>query len=162
VLGDINMMKRLMAATVGTVLTASLLVGSAFADNIGYVNFEKLMSEYDQAQGFLADTKVREAELRKLQADYVKQIEEARKQNPKNPVAANQLEKNLNDQLTVKVREYRDWSTTQQKAIDNTLQAAVKQSAAQKQVDVVLSSQAIFDGGTDLTSDVLARLNTAQ
>lgn len=155
------MMNRFLAAGLGAVLSVGMLAGAAFADNIGYVDFEKLMGQYDQAQSFLADTKVREAELRKLQADYVKQIEEARKQNPKNPVTANQLEKTLNDQLGVKVREYRDWSTTQQKTIDQSLQAAVKASAAQKQVDVVLSSQAIFEGGSDLTSDVLARLNTS-
>lgn len=157
----LSFVKKLQAIVLGVVASTTLFCGAAFADNIGYVDFEKLMTEYDQAQSFLADSKVREAELRKLQADYVKQIEEARKSNPKNPVAANQLEKTLNDQLTVKVREYRDWSTSQQKNIDATLQQAVKQAATQKQVDVVLSSQAIFEGGTDLTSDVLARLNAS-
>lgn len=155
-------MKRFIATGLASVLAATMMCGAAFADAIGYVDFEKLMGEYDQAQSFMADSKVREAELRKLQADYVKQIEEARKANPKNPVSANQLEKTLNDQLSVKVREYRDWSTSQQKSIDNSLQTAVKAAAAQKQVDVVLSSQAIFEGGTDLTNEVLARLNTAQ
>ncbi len=156
------MTNKLIAGALGAVLATTMSVSAAFADAIGYVDFEKLMGEYDNAQSFLADSKVREAELRKLQADYVKQIEETRKANPKNPVSANQLEKSLNDQLSVKVREYRDWSTSQQKTIDNNLQTAVKAAATQKQVDVVLSSQAIFEGGTDLTNEVLARLNTAQ
>lgn len=153
------MKRQLMSAVLAAVILFGT-AGSAFADAIGYVDFEKLMQEYDRAQSFLADTKVREAGLRKMQADYVKQIEETRKNSPKNPVASNQLEKNLNSKLSVQVQEYRDWATTQQKAIDNSLQAAVKNAAKMKQVDVVLSRQAIFEGGIDLTSDVLTRLNT--
>lgn len=153
-------MKRQVMSVLMAFVLAAGMAGSAFADAIGYVDFEKVMEDYDRAQSFLADSKVREAELRKLQADYVKQIEESKKNAPKNPVASSQLEKNLSDQLTVKVQEYRDWSTNQQKAIDNSLQSAVKNAAKMKQVDVVLSRQAIFDGGVDLTSDVLSRLNT--
>lgn len=153
------MKRQLMSAAMAVVLAAGM-VGSAFADAIGYVDFEKVMQDYDRAQSFLADTKVREAELRKLQADYVKQIEQSKKNSPKNPVASSQLEKDLSSQLTVRVQEYRDWATNQQKSIDESLQLAVKDSAKMKQVDVVLSRQAIFEGGVDLTSDVLARLNT--
>ncbi|MDH4379503.1 MAG: OmpH family outer membrane protein [Vampirovibrionales bacterium] len=155
-----RMMQTLLVAGTVAVMGVSTLASTAFADAIGYVDFEKLMGEYDRAQSFMADAKVREAELRKLQADYVKQIEETRKNAPKNPVASNTLEKQLNDQLGVKVQEYRDWSTSQQKSIDDSLQAAVKDAAKTRQINVVLARQAVFEGGVDITSDVLTRLNT--
>ncbi|MFN8614742.1 MAG: OmpH family outer membrane protein [Vampirovibrionales bacterium] len=157
-------MKRMMQSLLmlaAVLVSAVFTSGAAFADAIGYVDFDKVMGEFDKAQSFMADAKVREAELRKLQADYIKQIEEARKNAPKNPVATNTLEKQLNDQLGVKVQEYRDWSTAQQKAIDDSLQAAVRDAAKTRQVNVVLARQAVFEGGVDITSEVLTRLNAA-
>ncbi len=132
----------------------------AQADNIGYVDFDKILSGYDKALSVLSDIKVREAEIRKMQADFVKQVEESHKNSPKNPVSANQLEKELNEQLQAKVQEYRDWATVQQKTIDQALEAAIKEVAQTKSVDVVLTRNAVFDGGLDLTNDVLAKLNT--
>ncbi len=131
----------------------------AQADSIGYVDFDKILSGYDKALSILSDIKVREAEIRKMQADFVKQVEVSHKNSPKNPVSANQLEKELNQKLQAKVQEYRDWATVQQKAIDQSLENAIKEVAATKSIDVVLTRNAVFDGGTDLTNEVLAKLN---
>jgi len=141
------------------IVAAMTMQMAAFAETIGYVDFQKVLSNYEQAQLVMSDIKVKEAELRKMQAEFVKKIEESRKDQPKNPVGASQLEKDLNDQLNAKVREYRDWAETKQKEIDATLETAVKGAAQASKVNVVLTRQAIFEGGVDLTNDVLARLN---
>ncbi len=133
---------------------------ASFADSIGYVDFERVLTDYDKAQDILAEIKVKEAELRKMQAEFVKQIEETRKNSPKNPVSANQLEKDLNEQLSARVREYRDWAATKQKEIDSALENSIRDVARTKGVDVVLTKQAVFEGGVDLTNDVLVKLNT--
>ena len=150
---------RLVLSVLATLVLALGTVQSALADTIGYVDFDKILTGYDQAQSVLADIKVREADLRKLQAEYVKQIEEARKNAPKNPVGANQLEKDLNEKLAEKVREYRDWASVQQKNIDDALESSIKEVAQSKGIDVVLTRNAVFDGGSDLTNEVLAKLN---
>lgn len=142
-------------------LAASLLLAPAvaLADAIGYVDLEKVAGGYDKAQSFASDVKVKEAELRKMQADFVKQIEDAKKSSPKTPVSGNQLEKDLNDKLSAKVREYRDWASTRQKEIDQALETSIKSVAKARSVDVVLPRQAVLNGGVDMTAEVLARLN---
>lgn len=140
----------------GFVLSA---FAAAFADTIGYVNLDRVIGGYDKAQTVLADVKVREAELRKMQADFVKQLEQSRKSNTKSPVTADALEKQLRDQLQARVGEYRDWATSKQKEIDDEINAAIKQVATQKSIDVVVNEQAVLMGGTNITNEVLTRLN---
>jgi Skp family chaperone for outer membrane proteins len=145
----------LLAALLATVLTPV----ASFAEVIGVVDLDKIMSNYAKAQGVMADIKVREAELRKLQADYAKQLEDARKTDAKSPVASSQLEKDLTGKLTAKVNEYRDWTATQQKSIDLALETSIRDAAKARNVEVVISKQAVFQGGVDITNDILTRLN---
>jgi Skp family chaperone for outer membrane proteins len=132
---------------------------ASWAEIIGVVDLDKIMSNYSKAQSVMADIKVREAELRKLQADYAKQLEDARKADAKSPVASSQLEKDLTNKLSAKVNEYRDWTATQQKAIDVALETSIRDAAKSRNVEVVISKQAVFQGGVDITNDILARLN---
>lgn len=161
-------MKRLLKKSLGLLALAVVTVAfwtSAMAAepagkaNIGYINLDRIYGTYDRAQGLMADIKVKEAELRKMQADYVKQLEESRKNNPKSPVAVDQLEKDLNDKLTVKINEYRGWATTKQKELDDDITNTAKAVAQSQGIDVVLTQQAIFLGGDDLTQAVLTKLN---
>jgi Skp family chaperone for outer membrane proteins len=150
-------MKRfalVLAAALVTVLPIA-----SWAEIIGVVDLDKVMSNYSKAQSVMADIKVREAELRKLQADYSKQVEDARKTDPKSPVASSQLEKDLTAKLGAKVNEYRDWTATQQKAIDVALETSIRDAAKARSVEVVISKQAVFQGGIDITNDILTRLN---
>jgi Skp family chaperone for outer membrane proteins len=149
----------LKKAAVVAALVAMLAPVASWAEVIGVVDLDKIMSNYNKAQSVMADIKVREAELRKLQADYSKQLEDARKADPKSPVASSQLEKDLTAKLSAKVNEYRDWTATQQKTIDMALETSIRDAAKARNVEVVISKQAVFQGGVDITNDILSRLN---
>jgi len=155
---------KLFAAMTLTVLSTGMVLAapaSAPARNtgIGIIDLDKVVGNYGKAQSVMADIKVREADLRKTQADYLKQLEDTRKTQAKNPVSSDQLEKDLNNKLSIKLNEYRDWSTAKQKEIDTDLQTTIKAVAQAKGLDVVLSKDAVFQGGADITSEVLSRLN---
>ncbi|MEB3244855.1 MAG: OmpH family outer membrane protein [Vampirovibrionales bacterium] len=152
------MKHRLLLSAMALASVCSL---PAFAETIGYVDFDKVFNEYDKAQTVMADMKVKEADLRKVQADFVKQIEESKKTNTKNPVANTTLEKDLSEKLNARINEYRDWASSKQKEIEGDIRGAVTGSATKRGVDVVLTEQAVFQGGLDLTADVITKLNTS-
>ena len=143
----------------GMAMAAPAATGGRASGNIGIIDLDKVVGNYGKAQSVMADIKVKEADLRKVQADYVKQLEDTRKTQAKNPVLSDQLEKDLNNKLSVKLNEYRDWSSARQKEIDNDLQTTIKAVAQSKGLDVVLSKDAVFQGGSDMTNEVLSRLN---
>jgi outer membrane protein len=149
---------RWVAFALAVVMMGSSSLAS-FADAIGTINLEKVIGSYDKAQGVMSDMKVREADIRKLQADFAKQLEDARKANAKSPVTSDALEKDLSGKLKVKLNEYRDWATAQQKAVDDELNLAIKTVAQRKGVDVVVSEGSVLLGGNNLTNDVITELN---
>jgi hypothetical protein len=69
--------RRLSSIALTFVLLASAS-SQAFADVVGYVNYDQIRNGYEKAQRLIGEIKVKDAGLRKNQADYVKQIEDSR------------------------------------------------------------------------------------
>ena len=154
-------LKRIQALVLGAVMAIGVtcLPMSAQAEGVGVVDVAKIYSSYDSAQQIMAEIKVKEADLRKMQADYVKQLEESKQKNLNNPITTQQMEKDLNAKLNAKLNEYRDWAETKQKGLENTINNVIDLMAKTKGLDVILSKQAVFQGGTDITTDVISKLN---
>jgi len=133
---------------------------SAFAaDTVGYVDFSKLLGGYEQFQSFQADSKVKEAEINKMKADFVKQLEVNNKTAASNPIQNENLEKQLAEKFRVKVTEYQTWLTNKNKEIDNRVNATIKAVATKQGVSVVLDKDQVLVGGVDLTNEVISSLN---
>jgi Skp family chaperone for outer membrane proteins len=153
-------MKRLLTL----VLSLLIIAGSGFgaaqaADTIGTVDYDKLVRSYNKAQLFSDDMKSKEADLEKMRAEFVKQVREAKTKQPNNPVAVDQLQKSLEDKLSAKLNEYRSQQESQAKALEEEMNNAIESAARSKNLSVILAKQTVFVGGTDITNDVLSRLN---
>jgi len=153
-------MKRLFTLILSTLLIAVGGMRAAHAaDTIGTVDYDKLVRSYNKAQLFSDDMKTKEADLEKTRAEFVKQIREAKTKQPNNPVAVDQLQKSLEDKLNTKVNEYRSLQESQAKALEDEMNNAIESAAKSKNLSVILAKQTVFVGGTDITNDVLSRLN---
>lgn len=154
-------MKRLLTLALPTLVMLFATVSAYAADTIGMVDTEKLMRSYNKAQLFNDDMKIKEQELEKMRAEFVKQIREAKTKQPNNPVAVEQLQKGLEEKLNTKLNEYRNFNEAQSRALEAEMNSAIEGVAKSKNLSVILAKQAVFVGGTDITNDVLARLNAA-
>jgi outer membrane protein len=141
-------------ATVGTL--------SSFAETIGYVNLEQVVNGYDKAQNTFADIKVREAEIRKQQAEFMRQIRANEKANAKSPVGNDTASKQLKDKLAASLNEFKSWSEKQQTELDGSIDTTIRNVAKQKNIAVVVNQQAVILGGVDITADVINALNTSK
>jgi outer membrane protein len=150
---------RFSALALG-VLIAGTATLNAFADTVGFVDYDKIRQGYEKAQTLVADIKVKEAELRKTQADFVKQIEDSRKANAKNPVASKNLEQQLQNRFKTDVENFNNWSNGQLQAIDKNVTSTIKVVAQRSGVSVVIDQRSIVFGGKDITNDVVKALNT--
>lgn len=131
---------------------------AAQAGSIGYVDTQKVFQNYktaQEAQGRFR--KEAQAYQQELAADQ-KKLEDARKAN-KSPDEINKMQKRFEDELRPKKTRVegldRDLSGKIKKQIETVIAAVAKS----KGVATVVDKQVVLYGGTDLTSDVLARLN---
>lgn len=153
-------MKRLLTIVLSVlVLGLGGLRAAHAADTIGTVDYDKLVRSYNKAQIFNDDMKAKEADLEKMRAEFVKQIREAKTKQPNNPIAVDQLQKSLEDKLAVKVNEYRDSQEAQAKSLETSMNTAIETVARSKNLSVILAKQTVLIGGTDITNEVLAKLN---
>lgn len=154
-------MKRLLTLVLSLLFVAitGFRMTAHAADTIGTIDYDKLVRSYNKAQTFNDDMKSKEADLEKMRADYVKQIREAKTKQPNNPVAVDQLQKSLEDKLEAKVNEYRSQQDAQAKALEDEMNSVIENVAHSKNLSVILAKQTVFVGGTDITNDVLSRLN---
>jgi outer membrane protein len=151
---------RVVSAALAAITVASF-AANAFAEAVGTVDYEKLLGSFNKAQSFNDDVKIRQRDLEKLQAEYAKQLRESKTNQPNNPVAQDQLEKDLANKFSVKMNETRDWVMAKQKELANEVNNAINTVAASKKVDIVIDKQAVYHGGVDITNDVLVKLNAA-
>lgn len=158
----LNRLKSVLPATLLAVALATTTGLGALADVVGFVDSNKLQGSSDKSQALVADINSRKADLRKIEADYAKQIQDARKANAKNPVATKGLEQQLQSQYEAKVKEFANWQKTRMEAYATEIDNAIKTVAQRKGVNVVVDSQAIYFGGIDLTNDVISTLNTGK
>ncbi len=148
-----------------TIVLSVLVIGlgslraAQAADTIGTIDYEKLIRSYNKAQMFNDDMKAKEADLEKMQAEFVKQIREAKTKQPNNPVAVDQLQKSLEDKLAAKVNEYRDTQAAKAKSLETSMTTTIEEVARSKNLSVIIAKQSVFVGGTDITNEVLSKLN---
>lgn len=154
-------MKRFATVALSALLLTAGNLSAFAADTIGTVDYDKLVRSYNKAQIFSDDMKAKEADLEKTRAEYVKQIREAKTKQPNNPVAVDQLQKSLEDKLNSKVNEYRNAQENQAKILETEMNNAIESAAKSKSLSVILAKQTVFVGGTDITNDVLSRLNSS-
>jgi Skp family chaperone for outer membrane proteins len=153
-------MKRLLTLVLTVLVLAVGGMRAAFAaDTIGTVDYDKLVRSYNKAQIFQDDMKSKQADLEKMRADYIKQIREAKTKQPNNPVAVEQLQKTLEEKLEGKVNEYSNLQESQAKSLEADMNNTIEAVAKGKNLSIILAKQTVFVGGTDITNDVLSRLN---
>ncbi len=153
-------MKRLLTlAFAALLLTGGTMRAASAADTIGTVDYDKLVRSYNKAQIFQDDMKSKRADLEKMNADFIKQIREAKTKQPNNPVAVEQLQKSLEEKLESKANEYGNLQESQAKALENEMNNTIEAVAKSKSLSIILAKQTVFVGGTDITNDVLSKLN---
>ncbi len=151
-------MKKLFAVLIASVMMLST-VSSAFAENIGTVDFERLIRSYTKAQSFSDDSKLKEQELATMRTEFIKQLREAKNAQSNNPVALEKLEKELQTKLDARINETRNWMASKSKELDESIQGAIKTVVVTKKLDIVIAKQSVLHGGTDITGDVISILN---
>lgn len=127
---------------------------ATFAQGIGIVDLDRIVSDYNKAQDVSTDMKVKEAELQKFVADAQKQLKDTA-----SPVERKNLEDKLTSDFKTKSDNFRDLQVKQWKQIEDSVFAAINQVSQSKSMDLILNKAGVIQGGTDITDQVLSVLN---
>lgn len=148
----ISVKKLSILATVACVLSFSGM--KAYADAVGFVDLDKVISNYSKADDVSADLKGKEAELQKFLADAQKQLK-----TTATPVERKNLEDKLTKEFKAKSDSFKDSQIKEWKEVEDNVYKAIDTTAKTQKLDVVLNKAAVLSGGKDITDEVVTLLN---
>ena len=145
-----------------TILVASItltgLASTAFADNIGFVDLEKVFARYKDAVKLQQDLQKRRETYQKLFEEKNKKLEDVKKKSKKEEEIQKFIEK-TEDELKPKQEELVKYEGEANRKMAAKIFEISEVVAKEFGIDVVLDKRAILSGGFDLTDSVITRLN---
>jgi len=134
------------------------LSSASFADNIGYVDLEKVFSRYKDAVKLQQELQKKREAFQKVFEEKNKKLEEVRRTAKKEQDIKAFYEKTEAELKPKQEELVKAEADANKKMADKIFQ--VSESVAKEfGIDVVLDKRAIFAGGFDLTESVIAKLN---
>ena len=127
----------------------------ANAANIGYADFQKVITEYSFARNAYKDIDNKLLELQQYAIDKDKQFKAI-----DSPLQKKTFEEQVQREFKTKEDKIYTLKEQKEKIIKDNILAASKAVAASKKLDVILDYGVVYAGGVDVTNDIIQYLNT--
>lgn len=133
-----------------------LLIFSApcFSAGVGYINYEKVASEYQFAKASMREieTKGREIEqyLKNKEAEFAKL---------ETPLQKQKFQETVQAELRTKERAFNDFRNKREDEVYNRIHAVAEKIRLEKELDVLIDARSVFSGGIDITDALIQKLN---
>ena len=138
------------------VLSLALLLIStqAFAAGVGYINYEKIASEYQFAKASL-----REIETKGREIEQFLKAKEIEFNKLETPLQKQKFQETVQTELKTKENAFNDFRNRREEQVYQRIYAVSEKIRLEKGLDVLIDARGVFSGGVDITDAVIQRLN---
>ena len=130
-----------------------LLTAPAFAEGLGYINYEKVIANYDTAKSIAKELDAKGMELQQYLMDKEKEFKAI-----DTPVKKQAFKDRIANEYKAKEEAYIKYRVSKEKEIFSKIQNVAKIVMAEQKLDAVIDIKAVFCGGVDITDIVIERL----
>ena len=132
-----------------------LFAAPSFAGGVGYIDYEKVLSEYQFAKVSAREIETKAAEIEK----YLENKEEEFSKL-ESPVQKQKLEATVRNEMRTKEAAFNDFRDKKEEAVYSRIHAVSEKIRLEKGLDAVLDKRSVFSGGVDITDDLIKKLNS--
>lgn len=137
------------------VLMLFLLVSlPCFAGGIGYINYEKVASEYQFAKASLREIETKGREIE----NYLK-TKEIEFNKLETPLQKQKFQESVQTELRAKEDAFNDFRNKREEQVYQRIYAVAEKIRLEKGLDVLIDARGVFSGGVDISDMVIQRLN---
>ena len=133
-----------------------ILTIPAFAGGVGYINYEKVVNEYR-----FAKTTAREIETKANEIQEYLEIKEKEFAELESPVQRQKLEETVKNEMRTKEEAFNDFRDKKEEEVYSRIHAVSEKIRLEKGLDAILDQRSVFSGGTDITDELVKKLNAA-
>ncbi len=144
-------MKKIKLLSALAVMT--MLAAPSFAEGLGYINYEKVIANYDAAKSIAKELDAKGMELQQYLMDKEKEFKAI-----DTPVKKQAFKDKIANEYKAKEDAYIKYRVSKEKEVFTKIQNAAKIVMAEQKLDAVIDIKAVFCGGVDITDIVIERL----
>ena len=141
-----NLMAVILAAGI-------MFIGSQANAEVGYINYQKVLTSYPAAQQAAKEIDAKGLELQQFMIDKEKQYKAL-----DTPLKKQNFESQTRQELATKEEALFKLRQSKEAQILNQIQTAAKAVMVAQKLDAILSDQVVFVGGVDVTDAVIQKL----
>ena len=143
-----------MKKKISAIFVMILICLPVFAGGIGYIDYEKIIDNYNLAKTTRQELDTKAKELH----DYLTQKEEEFNQL-ESPVQKSKFEMQMQEEVMKRESAFNDFVKKREETVKQRIKTVVEQVQNEKGLDAVLSEESVYSGGVDITEDVIQQLN---
>ena len=141
-----------------TFIILSLLlfsISQVFSAGVGYINYEKVASEYQFAKASL-----REIEIKGREIEQFLKAKEIEFNKLETPLQKQKFQESVQAELKTKEKAFNDFRIKREDEVYNKIHAVAEKIRLEKELDVLLDARGVFSGGIDITEILIQKLNS--
>ena len=128
-----------------------------WAGGVGYINYEKVVQNYQFAKNALREIETKGNEVQQylmLKEKEFNQIESA--------VQKKKFEETVRAELQTKEKAFNDFRNKKEEEVYTRIHAVSEKIRLEKGLDAIIDARSVFSGGVDITDVLIQRLNNPQ
>lgn len=126
----------------------------AFCSGVGYINYEKVASEYQYAK-----VTMREIENKGREIEQYLKAKEIEFNKLETPLQKQKFQETVQAELKTKEKAFNDFRDKKEEEVYQRIHAVAEKIRLEKQLDVLIDARGVFSGGIDISDVLIQRLN---
>ena len=126
----------------------------SFAGGVGYINYDKVVQNYQFAKNTLMQIEVKNNEIKQylmMKENEFNKLESA--------VQKQKFETTVQAELRTKEQAFNDYRERKEEEVYNRIHAVSEKIRLEKGLDAIIDARSVFSGGVDITNDLIQKLN---
>ena len=138
----------------GLVLLAFItMIGIANAGGVGYIDYTKVIDNYDYAKKVIKEVDAKGLEMQQYLVDKEKEYKAL-----DTPLKKQSFEQKVAQEFKAKETAYITLKTKREQEVYTKIKEAAKAVMVEQKLDAVMNQQGVFVGGLDITDMVINKL----
>ena len=136
------------------ILLCLLLITPSYAGGVGYVDYSKVLLNYQYAKVAMTEVENKNIEIEK----YL-EAKEKEYNKTESAVQKKKIEDSVKSEMPVKEQAFQEFKAKKEEDVFNRIHAVSEKIRMEKGLDAVLDIRSVFSGGVDITDDLIKKLN---
>ena len=146
-------MKNLRLGLVGLAIIA--VTGIASAAGVGYIDYAKVIDNYDYAKQVTKEVDAKGLEIQQYLVDKEKEYKSL-----DTPLKKQTFEDRVSQEFKQKESAYMSLKEKREQEVYNKIHDAAKAVMVEQKLDAIMDIRGVFVGGIDVTQSVITKLKT--